>query len=185
MAERNPRRKRPHRRDTTSRACAEPGNKPSVAGQALTLRSAGDTGWELVPSRCAAERADDIAEVEAMLTAGELEVARDELRWLLEDCHDFLDAHRLLGEIALLEGDISLARGHFGYAFRLGQRAIERAGKSALVPYSLPANRSFHESGKGLVHCLVQLDKREVAVEIVEFLLRCDPSDPLNVRQLM
>jgi hypothetical protein len=184
LAQHHPRRKRPHRRETASRACAEPGNKRPAGGQALTLHSAGDAGWELVPSRCAAERADDIAEVEAMLAAGELEIARDELRWLLEDCHDFLDAHRLLGEVALLEGDISLARGHFGYAFRLGERAIQRADKSVAVPYSLPANRGFHESGKGLVHCLLQLDKREVAVEIVEFLLRCDPSDPLNARQL-
>ena len=158
--------------------------RPSTT-QETTLRKAGDAGWQLVPSRGAAERADDITEVEAMLAAGELDVARDELRWLLEDCHDFLDAHRLLGEIALLEGDVSLARGHFGYAFRLGQRAIQQVGQPGPVPYNLPANRAFHESGKGLVHCLVQLDKRDVAVEIVEFLVRCDPSDPLNVRQLV
>jgi len=120
-----------------------------------------------------------------MLAAGETQIARDELQWLLEDCHDFLDAHRLLGEIALVDEDFSLARGHFGYAFRLGQRAIQQAGEPRPVSYSLPANRTFHESGKGLVFCLVRMEKRDVAAEVVEFLLRCDPSDPLKVRQLI
>ena len=36
-----------------------------------------------------------------MLAAGENEVARDELRWLLDGCPDFIAAHRMLGELAL------------------------------------------------------------------------------------
>jgi hypothetical protein len=185
LAQRKPRRKRPADRGTASRGRAASRSGSAAAIQELTLRSAGDAGWELVQPRGAQERADDIAEVEAMLAVGETEIARDELQWLLEDCHDFLDAHRLLGEIALVDEDLSLARGHFGYAFRLGQRAIQRAGEPRPVPNSLPANRAFHESGKGLVFCLVRLDKRDVAAEVVEFLLRCDPSDPLKVRQLI
>lgn len=120
-----------------------------------------------------------------MLAAGESEIARDELIWLLDECHDFLDAHRLLGELALSADDLPLARGHFGTAWRVGQRAIKNAGDPRPVPYSLPANQAFHESGKGLVWCLLKLGKRDLADEVVEFQLSCDPSDPLGLRRLM
>jgi hypothetical protein len=164
--------------------------KPSRAAQQWTLRHVGPAGWELVPPPSAAERAEDLAEVQAMLTAGEVEIARDELLWLLEGCHEFLDAHRLLGELALAEVDLSLARGHFGYAYRLGQRAIEQADASSMpisrtVPYQLSANQSFHESGKGLVWCLLQLKMSNVAAEVADFLIACDPADPLGVRKLL
>ncbi len=125
-----------------------------------------------------------------MLAAGEVEIARDELLWLLEGCHEFLDAHRLLGELALGEENLALARGHFGYAYRLGQRAIEQAVASSMpisrtVPYQLSANQSFHESGKGLVWCLLQLKLTHVAAEVADFLTACDRSDPLGVRKLL
>jgi hypothetical protein len=120
-----------------------------------------------------------------MLAAGEVEIARDELLWLLEGCHEFLEAHRLLGELALADEDLPLARAHFGYAYRLGQRAIQRASAARAVPHRLPANQPFHESGKGLVWCLLQLEMPSVAAEVVEFLERCDPSDPLGVRKLL
>ncbi len=116
-----------------------------------------------------------------MLAAGETEIAKDELVWLLDECHDFFDAHRLLGEIALADEDFALARGHFGAAYRAGQRAIQKAGNPRPVPYSLAANQAFHESGKGLVWCLTKLGKAELAAEVVEYLLSCDPTDPLGV----
>jgi hypothetical protein len=125
-----------------------------------------------------------------MLAAGEVEIARDELLWLLEGCHEFIEAHRLLGELALADDDLPLARGHFGYAYRLGQRAIEQAGDPATgvprpVPYRLPANQTFHEAGKGLVWCLLQLKMPAVAAEVVDFLKACDPTDPLGVQKLL
>ncbi|HEV2969185.1 MAG TPA: hypothetical protein VGY55_04285 [Pirellulales bacterium] len=120
-----------------------------------------------------------------MLAAGEIEIARDEVRWLLEGCHDFLEAHKLLGEIASADRDVPLARGHFGYAVRIGQQAIARAGNPRPVPYRLPANQPFHEAGKALVLCLIELDKRELATGVVEQLLSYDPSDPLGVRPLL
>ena len=151
----------------------------------MALRRADPDGWELVPPRCTAEREDDLAEAREMIAAGETDVARDELRWLLEECHDFLDAHRLLGELALADEDLPLSRGHFGYAVRIGQRAIERAGNPRPVPYRLPANQAFHESGKGLVWCLLKLGKRDLAVETFELLTSCDPADPLGLRKLL
>jgi len=120
-----------------------------------------------------------------MLEAGETEVARDECRWLLQGCSDCLEAHRMLGEIALAEDDLSLARGHFGYAFRLGAKALEEAGGRGPLPYRLAANQGFLASGKALAWCLKQLDKRAMAAEVVELLLACDPSDPLAVQGLL
>ena len=54
-----------------------------------------------------------------MMEAGEVDIAIDELRWLLSGCSDFIEAHRLLGELALAENDLPLARAHFGYAYSL------------------------------------------------------------------
>ncbi len=120
-----------------------------------------------------------------MLASGEIDVARDELLWLLDSCRDFIEAHKQLGEIAYAEGDVKLARGHFGYAVRLGQDAISLAGNPRPIPYSLRSNQAFHESGKALVLCLIELDKRELASELVEQLVSYDPNDPLAVRALL
>ena len=119
-----------------------------------------------------------------MIDAGELEVAVDECRWLLNGCSDCLEAHRMLGEIALADNDLPLARGHFGYAYRLGEQALDRAGVRGPLPYRLPANQSFFESAKGLCWCLVQLGKPEMASEVTARVLACDPSDPLRLRNL-
>jgi len=137
--------------------------------------------WELIHPRCVRERAEDIEEVEAMLAAGEDEVARDELRWLLEGCHQFITAHRMLGEIALAENDVKLARGHFGFAYQIGLKAVPAGGLPGPLPYELPANRAFFEAGKGLAWCLRQLGEERAAIEVVETLLRLDPSDPLGL----
>lgn len=150
----------------------------------LSVRCVGSgPDWELVHPRCARERAADLDEVRGMLNAGEAEIAMDELRWLLDDCHEFLAAHRLLGELALADDDLNLARGHFGIAFQLGLKAAEKA--TGPLPYSCPANRDFYESGKGLVACLKQLGREEMARDVALHLLRLDPSDPLNVRALL
>jgi hypothetical protein len=155
------------------------------AGSAHTVRArklSAEGVWELVHPRCARDRQEDLEEVRKMLDAGELEVAVDECRWLLNGCSDCLEAHRLLGEIALSENDWPLARGHFGYAYRLGEKALQQAGTKGPLPYRLGANHSFLESGKGLAFCLRQLGKREMAKEVVEALLACDSSDPLGVK---
>ena len=144
----------------------------------------GEEGWELVHPRCARDRDEDLEEVRKMLEAGEIDVAVDECRWLLGGCSDCLEAHRILGEIALSENDLPLARGHFGYAYRLGAKALAEAHCQGPLPYRLPANRSFLESAKALASCLHQLGKGEMAGEVVAFVLQCDPSDPLGVKRL-
>jgi len=136
--------------------------------------------WELVHPPCALERADDLEEVEQMIGVGEVEVAQDELRWLLDGCSDFVTAHRLLGELAIAAGDLPLARGHFGYAFEIGLGALP-ADFAGGLPYRIPANQAFFEAAKGLAHCLRELDRTTMALAVVRKMLALDPTDPLGV----
>jgi hypothetical protein len=140
--------------------------------------------WEFVHPRCSRRRKDDIEEVEAMVEAGETEIAHDELVWLLSECPDFLEAHVQLGLIALEDDDVKLARGHFGRAYELGIRALDAAGAAAPVPYNLDGNKPFFQAAKGLVHALVELGRRKSAHEVCERLAPLDPADPLNIQAI-
>jgi hypothetical protein len=154
------------------------------AGTVRARKLKGQQDWELIHPRCARDREEDLEEVRKMLEAGEVDVAVDECRWLLGGCSDCLEAHRILGEIALAEHDLPLARGHFGYAYRLGVKALAEAHSHGPLPYRLPANRSFLESAKALAWCLKQLGKGEMAGEVVKIALQCDPSDPLGLKSV-
>ena len=140
--------------------------------------------WEFVHPRCARRRRADMEEVEAMVEAGETEVARDELVWLLSECPDFLDAHVHLGLIALEEEDPKLARGHFGRAYELCLRALEAVESPQLLPYALDGNRPFYEAAKGLVHCLLDMGRQKVAKDVCKRVASLDPSDPLAIQRL-
>ncbi|MAT72449.1 MAG: hypothetical protein CMJ58_23345 [Planctomycetaceae bacterium] len=145
-------------------------------------RSADGRSWLLVHPEGVRERADDLEEVRSMIAAGEHDVAIDELRWLLTDCSEMLDAHFLLGKLAAeVDGDVPLARGHFGFGFQLGQRALKRAGNPAPLSALHPANRAYFDCGRGLAWCLRELGKRDMAVEVVEQMLAADPDDPLGL----
>lgn len=141
--------------------------------------------YELVHPRCARRRREDLEEVEAMLDAGEEEIAREELVWLLSECPDFLDAHVHLGLIALGEGDLRLARGHFGRGCELVFRALDAAGEARPLPHALPGNRPFFEAAKGLVHCLVRGGRKTLARDTVTRVVALDPADPLAIARLL
>jgi hypothetical protein len=146
-------------------------------------RSRGGHGWTLVHPRCVRECAEDLDEVREMIAAGESDVAIEELRWLLETCSEFIEAHYLLGRLAVeAADDASLGRAHFGFGYQLGLRALERAGNPTPVPALHPANRPFYDAGRGLAWCLAELGKRDMALEVVERLSACDPADPLGIR---
>jgi hypothetical protein len=133
------------------------------------------------PARGARERAEDLDEVRAMLEAGELDIARDELRWLLDGCTDCVDAHFLLGEIAYAEQDFPLARGHFGYAHQICAATFPKEGLTGTLPATLPGNRTFFEAGKALAYCLREMNLNARALEVLDQLRRLDPSDPLDI----
>jgi hypothetical protein len=95
--------------------------------------------------------------------AGDPEGARDALRHALSACHDNLWVHVALGEIAMRDfRDPNLARGHFGYAVELTERALPHGFKGRL-PYSRASNRPFYEALAGLIKCLEVLGRAEDA----------------------
>lgn len=120
-----------------------------------------------------------------MVAAGETEIARDELVWLLSECPDFLEGHIHLGLIALEEDDPKLARGHFGRGYELCLRALEHAAAAGPLPYELPGNRPFFEAAKGLVHCLLEQGRRGVAEQVVRRVLQLDAADALGIGRLV
>jgi hypothetical protein len=149
-------------------------------------RSTDGRSWVLSHPRCVRDRAEDLDDVRAMIDAGELEIAVDELRWLLSGCGEFIAAHELLGQLAVaLHDDLSLARGHFGAGYQLGLQTLRRAKMPKPLLYSQPANRPFFEAGRGLVWTLEKLGRRDMAGEIVETLMLLDPSDPLRLKLLV
>jgi hypothetical protein len=160
--------------------------KPNPESGLGVQRSTDGRSWVLVHPASIRERAEDLDEVRSMIEAKELEIATDELRWLLADCPDFIAAHALLGELALeTSSDLPLARGHFGAGYQLGLQALRRAEMPKPLLYSQPANRPFFAAGQGLAACLARLDKLEMAREIVETLVALDSSDPLKLRAML
>lgn len=158
---------------------------PSPNGLSVR-RSTDGRSWVLVHPRCVRDRAEDLDEVRAMIEAGELEVALDELRWLLSGCAEFIAAHVLLGELAVAaHNDVTLARGHFGAGYQLGLQTWRRANRPKPLLYSQPANQPFFDAGRGLVWTLESLGRRDMAAEVVETLLEFDPSDPLKLRAMI
>ena len=154
------------------------------AKQTLAVEMRGDA-WEIVHPRCARRRREDIEEIADMLASGEIDIAKDELVWLLSECPDFLEAHVQLGAIAMESDDLRLARGHFGRAYELSLRALEAAGNPRPLPYALRGNESFWEASKGLLYCLVQTGRRPMALDAWKRLQPLDPSDPLGIAQIV
>jgi hypothetical protein len=148
-------------------------------------RTADGKSYEFLFPPSVRERTEDMEEVRAMIAAGETEIAIDELRWLLGGCHELLEAHKLLGELAAGAADRDLARAHFGYAFQLGTDALPKRGLDRPLPHANPANQAFHEAGAGLVKVLLELDESGKAKEVAEELLVLDPTDPLGVQALL
>jgi hypothetical protein len=178
LANDRPEKRRPKQRPPQR----QPGRAPVRSSSAIRLRQVGHREFELLHPRCALERADDLEEARNMMAEGEIKIATDELRWLLSGCHDFIDAHRLLGELALADDDVALARGHFGIAYQLGAKAA--GDLKGTLPHRHVGNQGFHESGKGLVWCLSKLGKDELAAEVAATLLRLDPADALGIKRL-
>ncbi len=162
------------------------GRKPSGGKRSPTSvaveRAPSGQGWILRHPVCVRECAEDLDEVRSMIEAGEADVAIDELRWLLETCRDMIEAHALLGRLAVESAqDLELARAHFGYGYQLGFKALTRAGDPAPLSPLHPANRPFFDAGRGLAWCFNELGKPDMALEVIERLLACDPSDPLGL----
>jgi hypothetical protein len=163
-----------------------PHRRQPPASSLSVRRSADGRSWAFAHPAGVRERIEDLEEAQAMIEAGEFDLAEDEVRWLLEDCPEFMAAHAMLGELAAAHrNDISLARGHFGAGYQLGLATLRRAGMPKPLPYSHPANRAFFEAGRGLAWSLAKLGKRELAKEVVDTLVVLDAADPLQLRAML
>jgi hypothetical protein len=155
--------RRPHNRRRGGkgpRPSRERGVGPARSRGAIGLADVGGGDFELVHPRGIDEVELDYEEALELWRAGDPESARDALRYALSACHENLWAHVALGRIALQEfHDPALARGHFGYAVDLGQRALPR-GFSGRLPRDRPNNRPFYDALEGLIECLVAMGRQ-------------------------
>lgn len=125
-----------------------------------------------------------------MIEAGESEIATDELRYLLSGCPELIEGHLLLGQLAVEEDesrkvDLELARGHFGYAFTLGEKALNAAKCPGPLPGADPANAPWHEAARGLAWCFEKQGNAPMADQIAATAKRFDPSDPAQVAAML
>jgi hypothetical protein len=136
------------------------GGGGAPASLPIGLAKLADGEFELIHPRKVEETREDYEEGIELWKEGDPESARDALRYALSACHANIWAHVALGRIALADfRDPTLARGHFGYAFELGQRALPRDFTGRLPP-ERPANRPFYEALDGLVESLHALGQQ-------------------------
>jgi len=156
--------------------------RPAARGL-LRLRRLDANRYALQAPVCALERAEDLEEVHAMIAEDELEIARDELLYLVADCRAFLAAHNLLGELALREEDVSLARGHFGFAYEVGIDSLPQ-GFRGVLPTQRDYNGEFFLAGRGLARCLIARGQRAEGRAVLQQLQKLDPRNT-DVRDLL
>ena len=155
-----------------------------LPGQRISVREISPGIFELVYPPRIRQFKEDIEEVYDIIAHEEWDLAVDELLWLLQQCRDLLEAHQLLGRIALYRNKLELARGHLGYAFELGLKALGNNFKGRL-PLNRPTNQPFLQAGRDLVECLARLGERALAQSVAEQLLTWTPEDPLGVRKIL
>lgn len=149
----------------------------------LKLRRLDGNRFAFLAPVCAFDRQEDIEEVRTMIAAGELEIARDELLYLVSDCRGFLEAHNLLGELALEDEDISLARGHFGFAYEIGLDSLP-PGFRGILPAQRDYNRAFFLAGRGLARCLIARGQHKEGRDVLVQLAKFDPQEE-HVKSLL
>lgn len=134
------------------------GQAPKKRG-GIRLTRLGGIDFELDHPKCVREMELDFEEGIELRKAGDPEAARDALRYALQGCGDNLWVHVALGLIALEDfNDPALARGHFGYAFELAQRALP-PGFNGRLPRHREANRPFYDAIDGLIACYEALNR--------------------------
>lgn len=183
----------PPRRDKPRSASQNPQPAPSIDGELLPVTrdcavkvKLQKTGvWSFVQPRCVREREMDLEDVEGMLDAEEVEIARDELRWLLEGCPDNIAIHYWLGDLAMREQDVKLARGHYGYAYEIGHRALRKENFPTPLPMENEENELWFAAAKQLAWCLKLLEKKDLLSDVVKFVQHCDPQNTLQLEALL
>ncbi len=158
---------------------------PTTRACAVKVKKLASGVWTLVQPRCVRERELDLEDVEAMLDADEVDVARDELRWLLDGCPDNIAIHYWLGDLAMREQDVKLARGHYGYAYEIGHRALRSERFPTPLPGEHEANELWFAAAKQLAWCLKLMERKELLADVIKFVRHCDPANTLQLESLL
>lgn len=140
------------------------------------MKPLGNNRFALMPPECAIDRDLDLAEAIEMRAGAEFEIARDELLYLVADCRGFLEAYLQLAELALEDEDISLAKGHFGFAYEQGLETLP-PNFGGQLPYDAGYNAHFFAAGRGLARCLIARQEPDKAREVLDQLTRFDPNE--------
>jgi hypothetical protein len=145
----------------------EPGRRPAPRKTGgLGLIPIGGDRFELKHPSCVEETELDYGEGMEIWKEGDPDGARDALRYALQACRDNQWIHVALGRIAMESfRDPALARGHFGYAVELGQRALP-PGFRGTLPADRRNNRPFYEAIEGLAGALEALGNGKDAAEL-------------------
>lgn len=175
MKNRSPKKHRHDSRPPRGSRSGSPGN-PRRDAEQLRLQDFGGGRFAFVSPVCAIDRQEDIAEVREMIRAEEFDIANDELLYLVADCRGFLEAYNLLGELALEDNDLKLAKGHFGFGYETGLNLLP-PGFRGTLPASLGDNRHFFATGRGLSRCLIALGSRNDGRDVLQRLAKLDPND--------
>lgn len=118
-----------------------------------------------------------------MIAHDEPELAREELLYLVADCRAFFPAHNLLGDLAIAEDKLNVARGHFGFVYELTMQALGTNFHGRL-PATRGYNQHFFQAGKSLARCLATLGNLDEAADLLRQLLKLDPRE-VELRELL
>jgi len=160
---RQPRDPFPPRRDPRRRPQPQPKHaSPSPQGKSqrqrrpsIGVRRVEGThpGYDLMHPPASYDVMPDYREGLELLREGDVDGARDALRFALEAARDSLWIHAALGRIALEQDrDLDLAEGHFGYVLDLVERGLP-PNFSGPLPPERPANQPFYDALDGMIAC--------------------------------
>ncbi len=176
------------RKRKPDRRRAAPAGQPSATttSEVRARRAPGEQAWELVLPRCARDRMDDLEEVAKMIEGGENEIARDELLWLLSGCNRLPAGPQTAGRVGAGRRRRAAGAGAFRLCLRAGvEGAGAGRGQGRRARIAGRPTRPFSRRARGWAFCLRELDKRDLAADVVARLLALDPSDPLGVAGLL
>jgi len=164
------------------------GRPQKPRGDKYGLRRMGKPNcYEFDLPRSVMDRKDDMDDVRGMVKHDEIDVAIDELRWLLSDCPQLMEAHALLGILASefddpTPDDVELALAHLECALDIGRTALNFRRLQAPLLCDRPTNRPFFQAGLTMIRLLRSQGKKDAADRLLQELIRLDPKLPLPLQ---
>lgn len=146
-----------HAHDRTSQP-TQTRPQPASLRPGFGLKESEPGQFELTHPPCVEARRPQFDQAMRLVQTGARDQARALLRAALEGCGDNLWIHATLGKLALEAGDLTLARGHLGYAFERVRALIANLAPGSL-PRSLHGNVPFFQALDALADCYKYLGR--------------------------